>query len=194
MTKLFGMWLTIFYVMFVVGCTPTTDEPSLSAPTQTAEALPVSTPILSPTPNLKSLPTVSNLQEGTPTPTKTPVPTSPQFVTETPPTGETTTQNEVIVIAGDSETYQIKVGQIFTFQGPRGPGWQIGYDQSMLTLLTTEAESQQPGDTWELQAKQETGRTRIWLTNIPPPCDGEFCPPVSGAAIEMEAFVEIINE
>ena len=188
MIKWFRLWLTVFYIAAAVGCAASATESPPVQPTVTAVAP-------SPTPTSPTRPSVtpSSHQMATPLSTVTaspqlPIPTATTLQSEEP------TPENVVVMAGDSAVFQLVVGQKFVFQGPRGPEWQIGYDQSMLTLLTPEEVQQQPGDRWEFQANQTVGRTRIWLNSVSPPCEGEFCPPPAGATIQLEAFVEIINE
>ncbi len=192
MRRWFGFWCVIFYVGGAVGCTPITSRPQLE-PTVTILSLPTRAILPTLTPTIETLDTPS--QEEPATPTIAAVLEAPQPAAETP-TAEKAAAEEaaIIVFAGDSEVYQIKIGQTFTFQGPRGPGWQIGYDQNLLTLLTPVEMVEQPGDDWVFQAKQETGRTRIWVSNAPPPCEGEICPPSAGAEMQMEALIEIVNE
>lgn len=178
MQKLFGLCLVILCIGVAAGCIPVTvtDEPSQEEPIATALSPVVNTIVPSFTPD--TVITVTN----PPPPTITPIPETPQ-PTHDPPAS--ILEDTIIVIVGDSEVYPIKVGQVFTLQGSRGPGWQIGYDQSFLTLLTPVEMHEQPGDYWEFQANQVTGLTRIWLTNASM---------AAGAEIQMEAFIEIVNE
>jgi hypothetical protein len=188
MIKWFRLWLTVFFIAAAGGCAASATE---SPPVQTtATAVVPSSTLTSP---VSPAVTTSSRQMATPLSTVTsspqlPIPTATTLRSEEP------TTESVVVMAGDSTVFQLVVGQKFTFQGPRGPEWQIGYDQSLLTLLTPEEVQQQPGDRWEFQANQTTGRTRIWLNSVSPPCEGEFCPPPAGATIQLEAFVEIRNE
>lgn len=192
MKKQFGLWLTILFTVISVGCVPVIAEPTATESAPTVLDTPDSVLDVLSTPGITPSPTAVISQEALPIPTKTPTAFLTQSVVKTPTPEETPPPNRVIVVAGGSEVYQIKVGQDFTFQGPRGADWQIGYDQEFLTLLTSEGVSQQAGDSWEFQAKQQIGRTRIWLTNLPPSCVGEFCPPPA-ASIQLDASIEIVQ-
>lgn len=194
MKKQFGLWLTISFTVILVGCVSVIAEPTATELASTALGTPDGVLDVLVTPGFMPSPTAVGSQEAPPISTKTPTSFPTQSVVKAATPKETPSQDRVIVIAGESEVYQIKVGQAFMFHGPRGADWQIGYDQEFLTLLTSEEESQQAGDSWEFQAKQQVERTRIWLTNVPSSCVGEICPPAAGAAIEMEAFVEIVQD
>lgn len=173
MIKWFRWWLIVFCIVAAVGCASAATESPPVQPPATAVA---------PSPTLTS-PVSSAVTTSSP---QLPLPTAATRLAELTP-------ESVVVVAGDSAVFQLVVGQKFIFQGPRGPEWQIGYDQGLLTLLTPEEVQQQPGDSWEFQANQTVGRTRIWLNSVSLPCEGEFCPPPAGAAIQLEAFVEIIE-
>jgi hypothetical protein len=194
MRRLIGLWFVIFYIVPVAGCVPTISEPAQSEPVPTVLSQPSNTLVPTFTPIPQNTPAAFPVPEGSPVPTNTPILEPVPIATDTPPPNEANVQEMTIVIAGDSEVYQIKIGETFTFQAPRGTGWQIGYDQNLLTLLTPVELHEQPGDDWVFQANQETGRTRIWVTNVPPPCEGELCPPAAGAEILMESLIEIVNE
>ncbi len=109
-----------------------------------------------------------------------------------PLSSPTPTAEPKIIVIGDTEKQQVQVGEIFIVQGSRGPNWQIGYDPEVLELLTTAEEQQTAGDTWLFMAIQATTQTVIRLDFSSPPCTAEPCPPPpGGAAILMEAFIEI---
>lgn len=186
------LWFVVFWGVLGTGCVPTNNEPAQSEPIPPVLSQPSPTPVPALTPRPQNTPAALSAPEETLVPTNTPIFTAVPTATAIPQ--EANAEAMRIVIAGGSDISQIKVGETFTFQAPRGPGWQIGYDQSLLTLLTPVEMVEQPGDDWVLQAKQETGRTRIWVSNAPPPCEGEICPPSAGAEMQMEALIEIVNE
>lgn len=140
------------------------------------------------------LPTVASLPAtAAPLPTPTQLPT----VTQTAPLPATplAVATPAIVVIGDSQKQQVTVGETFILQGSRGLQWQIRYDPQFLTLLTTAEMQQTDGTEWLFQANEVTTQTVIALEQVPLVCEGALCPPpAGGAAIQLEAFIEIVGK
>ena len=167
--KLWQLFWILCAVVVLCGCTP-----------ETAETLPT---LMATSPSAADPTTVLATAVALPTVTSAPL---------QPPSSPTPTAEPKIIVIGDTEKQQVQVGEIFIVQGSRGPNWQIGYDPEVLELLTTAEEQQTAGDTWLFMAIQATTQTVIRLDFSSPPCTAEPCPPPpSGAAILMEAFIEI---